>query len=114
MSRSLASRRPTAPSSWSYRKPGDSVVTANPYHPACAGILRPEAAPLGMRSTVSIYDQSAAVRLTGYILRDMNLAPKRLPPRQIHAAISAAKNELISPKEMFEGALTPFDKKIAE
>jgi DNA helicase-2/ATP-dependent DNA helicase PcrA len=84
------------------------------FHSACARILRREAAHLGMRSTFSIYDQSDAVRLTGYILRDMNLDPKRLPPRQIHAAISAAKNELISPKEMFEGALTPFDKKIAE
>jgi DNA helicase-2/ATP-dependent DNA helicase PcrA len=84
------------------------------FHSACARILRREATHLGMRSTFSIYDQADAVRLTGYILRDMNLDPKRLPPRQIHAAISAAKNELISPKQMFEQALTPFDKKIAE
>ena len=84
------------------------------FHSACARILRREAAHLGMRSSFSIYDQADAVRLTGYILRDMNLDPKRLPPRQIHAAISAAKNELIGPKEMFERALTPYDKKIAE
>ena len=84
------------------------------FHSACARILRREAKHLGMRSTFSIYDQSDAVRLTGYILRDLNLDPKRLPPRQIHSAISAAKNDLIGPKEMLERALTPFDKKIAE
>jgi DNA helicase-2/ATP-dependent DNA helicase PcrA len=84
------------------------------FHSACARILRREAAHLGMRSTFSIYDQSDAVRLTGYILRDLNLDPKRLPPRQVHAAISAAKNELIGPREMLERALTPYDKKMAE
>jgi len=84
------------------------------FHSACARILRREAAHLGLRSTFSIYDQADAVRLTGYILRDLNLDPKRLPPRQVHAAISAAKNELIGPAEMLDRALTPFDKKIAE
>jgi len=84
------------------------------FHSACARILRREAAHLGLRSTFSIYDQADAVRLTGYVLRDLNLDPKRLPPRQVHAAISAAKNELISPTEMLERALTPYDKKLAE
>jgi DNA helicase II / ATP-dependent DNA helicase PcrA len=84
------------------------------FHSACARILRREAAHLGMRSSFSIYDQADAVRLTGYILRDLNLDPKRMPPRQVHAAISAAKNELISPTELLERALTPYDKKLAE
>src|SRR5688500_16718693 len=84
------------------------------FHSACARILRREAAHLGMRSSFSIYDQADAVRLTGYILRDLNLDPKRLPPRQVHAAISAAKNELVSPTEMLERSLTPYDKKLAE
>jgi ATP-dependent DNA helicase UvrD/PcrA len=84
------------------------------FHSACARILRREAAHLGMRSSFSIYDQADAVRLTGYILRDLNLDPKRMPPRQVHAAISAAKNDLLSPTEMLERALTPYDKKMAE
>jgi len=84
------------------------------FHSACARILRREAGHLGMRSSFSIYDQADAVRLTGYILRDLNLDPKRLPPRQVHAAISAAKNELISPTELLERALTPYEKKLAE
>ena len=48
-----------------------------------------------MRSSFSIYDQADATRLVGYVLRDLNLDPKRLPPRSVHGAISAAKNELL-------------------
>ena len=33
------------------------------------------------------------MRLTGYVIRDLNLDPKRFPPRSVHAAISAAKND---------------------
>ncbi|HLF40498.1 MAG TPA: UvrD-helicase domain-containing protein, partial [Acidimicrobiia bacterium] len=84
------------------------------FHSACARILRRESSLLGMRSSFSIYDQSDAVRLTGYVIRDMDLDPKRLPPRQVHAAISAAKNELLGPDDMAARALTPYDKKIAE
>ena len=44
-------------------------------------------------SSFTIYDQADAVRLTGYVLRDLNIDPKRFPPRSVHATISAAKNE---------------------
>src|SRR5213080_3285611 len=84
------------------------------FHSACVRILRREAAHLGMRSSFSIYDQSDAMRLTGYILRDLNLDPKRLPPRQVHAAISAAKNELLGPDELVDRALTPYDRRVVD
>ena len=44
---------------------------------------------LGYRSSFSIYDQSDAVRLVDYVRRDLDLDPKRFPPRRLHAAISA-------------------------
>jgi ATP-dependent DNA helicase UvrD/PcrA len=84
------------------------------FHSACARILRREAGLLGMRSTFSIYDQADAVRLVGYVLRDLQLDPKRLPPRQVHAAISAAKNDLLGPDDVAERALTPYDKRLAD
>ena len=37
------------------------------------------------RSSFSIYDQADAVRLTDYVRRDLNLDPKRFPPRRLHA-----------------------------
>jgi DNA helicase-2/ATP-dependent DNA helicase PcrA len=84
------------------------------FHSACSRILRREAARLGLRSSFSIYDQSDSVRLVGYVLRDLGIDPKRLPPRQVHAAISAAKNELLGPDDLAGRALTPYDRRVAE
>ena len=84
------------------------------FHSACARILRREAAKVGLRSQFSIYDQGDAVRLTDYVRRDLNLDPKRYPPRQLHARISALKNELVSPEELSASALTSHERKLAE
>ncbi len=84
------------------------------FHSACARILRREAQRLGLRSSFSIYDQSDAVRLTDYVRRDLNLDPKRYPPRQLHARISSLKNELVSPDEALAAAFTPPERKAAE
>lgn len=65
------------------------------FHSACVRILRQEAAHLGLSSTFSIYDQADSQRLITLICRDLDLDPKRYPPRQFAAMISNAKNELI-------------------
>ena len=65
------------------------------FHAACVRILRREAAALGYQQSFSIYDQADAVRLTGYVVRDLGLDIKKFPARAIHAAISGAKNELL-------------------
>ena len=56
------------------------------FHSACARILRREAGKLGLRSSFSIYDQSDSVRLVDYVRRDLNLDPKRFPPRRLRVA----------------------------
>ena len=65
------------------------------FHSACARILRREAHRLGYRSAFSIYDSADSLRLTTMCVRDLDLDPKRFPPRNIRATISNAKNELI-------------------
>jgi len=62
---------------------------------ACVRILRRDAARMGYTSSFTIYDQADAVRLTAYVLRDLNIDSKRFPPATVHNAISTAKNELI-------------------
>jgi ATP-dependent DNA helicase UvrD/PcrA len=84
------------------------------FHSACVRILRRDAHLLGYPSAFSIYDQADAVRLTTYVLRDLNLDAKRFPPRTIHALISAAKNELITPEEYTANAENIFERKIAD
>jgi superfamily I DNA/RNA helicase len=84
------------------------------FHSACARILRRDAPLLGYRSAFSIYDQSDAVRLTDYVRRDLDLDPKRFPARRLHGAISALKNELVSPEDAAARAFTPPEHRIAE
>jgi len=84
------------------------------FHSACVRILRRDAGRLGFRSSFTIYDEADAVRLTGYVLRDLNIDAKRFPPRGVHGVISAAKNELIDPARYAQRATGPYEKRIAE
>ena len=84
------------------------------FHSACVRILRREADRLGYPSAFSIYDQADAVRLTGYVLRDLGTDSKKFPPRTVHAHISGFKNELVSAIEASDRAANIFERKIAE
>ena len=65
------------------------------FHSACVRILRQEIHRLGYRSSFSIYDDADSTRLITMVIKDLDLDPKRFPPRQMKGAISKAKNELI-------------------
>jgi DNA helicase-2/ATP-dependent DNA helicase PcrA len=84
------------------------------FHAACSRILRREASLLGYRSAFTIYDQADAQRLTDWVRRDLNMDPKRYPARQLHAQISALKNELVLPAQYAEMAAGPSEKRIAD
>jgi DNA helicase-2/ATP-dependent DNA helicase PcrA len=84
------------------------------FHSACVRILRRDAKLLGYPSAFTIYDQADAVRLTGYVLRDLNVDTKKFPPRGVHATISAAKNEGLGPVEYAERASVIHERRIAE
>jgi len=84
------------------------------FHSMCSRILRREAPLLGYRSSFSIYDQADAVRLVDYVRRDLDMDPKRFPPRRLQAAISAMKNELVSWEQAVDRAFTPPEKRVAD
>ena len=84
------------------------------FHSACVRILRANAEALGYPRTFSIYDQSDAQRLAGYVIRDLGLDAKRFPPRGVHGQISIWKNELVTPTEALAKADNPFTRKHAE
>src|SRR5262245_3096150 len=81
------------------------------FHSACVRILRRDADRLGFPKSFSIYDQSDAERLTGYVVRDLGLDPKKFTSRGVHATISTAKNDLVLPQEYAERASTIFERK---
>ncbi len=84
------------------------------FHSACVRILRRDAKALGFPSSFTIYDQSDAVRLAGYVVRDLGLDPKKFPPRSVHATISAAKNEGRNVTQYAEQARQIYERKIAD
>jgi DNA helicase-2/ATP-dependent DNA helicase PcrA len=84
------------------------------FHSACVRILRRDADRLGFPSSFTIYDQADAVRLVSYVLRDLNLDTKRFPPRQVHASISAAKNDGLDAAAYADRAQVIFEKRIAD
>ena len=94
--------------------PVASKMWVSTFHSACVRILRRDADRLGYRKSFTIYDQADAVRLVGYVLRDLNIDPKRFPPRTVHATISAAKNDLVSVDEYTDRARTIYDRRIAD
>jgi DNA helicase II / ATP-dependent DNA helicase PcrA len=84
------------------------------FHAACGRILRREAARLGYRSNFTIYDQADQVRLTKACLEELERDPKRFVPRGIHAQISNAKNNLISPGEYQSRVASFYDQTVAD
>jgi DNA helicase-2/ATP-dependent DNA helicase PcrA len=84
------------------------------FHAACVRILRRDGARLGYKSNFTIYDQADAVRLTGYVIRDLGLDSKKFPPRSVHALISTAKNELIDFESYSTKARTIMERRVAD
>jgi DNA helicase-2/ATP-dependent DNA helicase PcrA len=69
------------------------------FHSACVRILRREAGKVGMKSSFSIYDAADSQRLVAMVMRDLDLDPKRYPPRSLGHRISNLKNELVDEEE---------------
>lgn len=65
------------------------------FHSACVRILRAEHKRLGVSSSFSIYDQADSQRLMTMVCRDLDLDPKRYPPRSFSVQVSNLKNELV-------------------
>ena len=84
------------------------------FHSACVRMLRRDAEQLGYPRAFSIYDQADAVRLTGYVIRDLGLDTKKFVARSIHAQISNLKNELVESQSALDNAASIFERKIAE
>jgi len=84
------------------------------FHSACMRILRREAKRLGFPSSFSIYDQADSQRLMAMVCREMDLDPKRYPPRSFSAQVSNFKNELVDYETALDRAGSHLEKTLAE
>ncbi|MFF3321427.1 DNA helicase PcrA [Streptomyces sp. NPDC002889] len=84
------------------------------FHSACVRILRRESKKLGFTSSFSIYDAADSKRLMALVCRDLDLDPKKFPPKSFSAKISNLKNELIDEETFADRAADGFEKTLAE
>jgi DNA helicase-2/ATP-dependent DNA helicase PcrA len=84
------------------------------FHSACVRILRREAKRLGFPTSFSIYDQADAQRLMGLVCRELDLDPKRYPPKTFYHQVSNLKNELIDWETCRSRASTHLEQTLAE
>jgi DNA helicase-2/ATP-dependent DNA helicase PcrA len=84
------------------------------FHSSCVRILRQEIHRLGYRGSFSIYDDADSVRLITMVMKDLDMDPKRFPPRQIKGTISKAKNELIDYESFAAGGDGYYHEQVAD
>jgi DNA helicase-2/ATP-dependent DNA helicase PcrA len=70
------------------------VMWVMTFHSACARILRQHADRLAYKRSFTIYDEADSRRMVKRCMDELEIDPKRFPPRSIKAQISGAKNRL--------------------
>jgi len=84
------------------------------FHSACLRMLRAHAEVLGYQRGFTIYDAGDAESTVERIMKELNLDTKRISPRSVSAAISAAKNEMLSAERYSDHGDDPNHRRIAE
>lgn len=85
------------------------------FHSCCARILRRDIEKLGYKREFVIYDEDDKMSVIRAVLKNLQLGDKEFPPKAIKAAISDAKNRMLTPKEWLKDAGENFrNRKIAE
>ncbi|MGW2344504.1 DNA helicase PcrA [Streptomyces sp. NPDC001661] len=94
--------------------PRANAMWVSTFHSACVRILRRESKKLGFTSSFSIYDAADSKRLMALVCRDLDLDPKKFPPKSFSAKISNLKNELIDEEDFAGTAADGFEKTLAQ
>ncbi|MGP3688012.1 DNA helicase PcrA [Streptomyces sp. IBSNAI002] len=94
--------------------PRANAMWVSTFHSACVRILRRESKRLGFTSSFSIYDAADSKRLMALVCRDLDLDPKKFPPKAFNAKVSNLKNELIDAEAFADQAVDGFEKTLAQ
>jgi DNA helicase-2/ATP-dependent DNA helicase PcrA len=84
------------------------------FHSACVRILRSQADRLGYRKSFTIYDDADSRRLIEQVERDLDIDTRRLSPRSVQGAISAAKSELLDFESYKSNAETFLERRVGD
>ena len=83
------------------------------FHSLCLRVLRHYAETIGLHANFSIYDSSDQNKVIKEALKLLELSTTNFPPGNVHAKISNAKNQLLSPADFTRSAGDFYTKTIA-
>jgi len=89
------------------------IMWVSTFHSACVRILRKEIDKVGFKSNFSIYDAADSKRLMSIVVSDLELDPKRYPPRAVLNWVSNCKNELKDPDDAAKDTRNGFEEAYA-
>jgi DNA helicase-2/ATP-dependent DNA helicase PcrA len=79
--------------------PAGRDIWVSTFHSMCVRILRRDIHHIGFTSNFSILDSSDQLSVIRGCMKDMKLDTKKFEPKAVQAAISSAKNELVTPEQ---------------
>lgn len=91
---------------------GQEPGFAGTFHSFCASILRRYGTMIGIDSDFVIYDEDDKEQAIKMAMKELNIDVKTVKPSSAGAAISSAKNELLSPADYLAVARGPFQKTV--
>ena len=84
------------------------------FHGICVRILRRDGPAIGVPSNFIIYDEADRQGLIKQAMKQLSIAPDKIKPRSVSAAISNAKNDLLTPDDYAAAAQYPNQQHIAK
>lgn len=79
--------------------PHGQDIWVSTFHSMCVRILRRDIERIGFSSSFSILDSADQLSVVRNCMKDLNIDTKKFEPKSVQAAISTAKNELITPAQ---------------
>ncbi|MCE5169397.1 DNA helicase PcrA [Paenibacillus profundus] len=80
--------------------PEGQDIWVSTFHSMCVRILRRDIERIGYTSNFSILDSADQLSVIRGCMKELNFDTKKFEPRAVQAAISSAKNELVSPERL--------------
>jgi DNA helicase-2/ATP-dependent DNA helicase PcrA len=84
------------------------------FHGICVRLLREDGYAIGIGANFVIYDEDDRQSLVKQAMKDCKVTDAKIKPKAVSSAISAAKNDMLSPEMFTDTAKYPYQKTIAE
>jgi DNA helicase II / ATP-dependent DNA helicase PcrA len=79
---------------------GGSDIWVSTFHSMCVRILRRDITRIGFTSNFTILDSGDQLSVIKACCKELNIDTKKFEPKAFQAAISTAKNELVTPQQL--------------